>query len=89
MMGMISWPLFDTLETVVQPGARLYVYSDGVHEIHKADGSEWRFEEFVDFLSQAQLQETAPGELLLKHVRELSGKEILDDDYSIVEARFS
>jgi sigma-B regulation protein RsbU (phosphoserine phosphatase) len=88
MMGMISWPLFDTLETVVQPGARLYVYSDGVHEIHKADGGEWRFDEFVDFLSQAQQQDAAPGELLLKHVRELSGKQILDDDYSIVEARF-
>ncbi len=88
MIGMISWPLFDTMETTVQPGARLYVYSDGVHEIHKSDGGEWRFDEFVEFLSQAQQSEGSPGEMLLQHVRELSGRQILDDDYSIIEARF-
>ncbi len=54
----------------------------------RACGGEWRFDEFVEFLSQAQQQDVPPGELLLKHVRELSGKQILDDDYSIVEARF-
>jgi len=98
MMGMISWPLFDTLETVVQPGARLFVYSDGVHEIHLSDGGEWTFDEFVQFLSKAQRGEIpgdndsaeppSPSDLLLKHVREISGLQILDDDYSIVEARF-
>jgi hypothetical protein len=69
-----------------------------VHEIHLSDGGEWTFDEFVQFLSKAQRGEIpgdndsaeppSPSDLLLKHVREISGLQILDDDYSIVEARF-
>src|SRR5690606_23872833 len=44
MMGMMDWPEFETGERQVESPARLYVYSDGVHEIQRTAGGEWPFE---------------------------------------------
>ncbi len=88
MIGAMPWDEFETDRREIRPGSRLYVYSDGVHEIHKADGEEWTFNEFVAFMAQpVEPSVSLPAELL-KHVRELNGADVLDDDYSIVEVRF-
>jgi sigma-B regulation protein RsbU (phosphoserine phosphatase) len=88
MIGAIAWDEYKTERRTVPPGSRLYLYSDGVHEIHKADGDEWAFDEFVQFMSQpAGAAVSLPAELL-QHVRQLGGREALDDDFSMVEVRF-
>ena len=73
MIGMIPWPEFETGQQTVPAGSRLYVYSDGVHEIHKTDGSEWTFEEYVEFLTQAMTGPSSAMDQLLQHVRQLHG----------------
>jgi len=88
MIGAMPWPDFETQRRKIPPGSRLYVYSDGVHEIHKADGGDWTFEEFVAFMSQTPDPSASIMDRLLKHVRELSESGILDDDFSLLEARF-
>jgi sigma-B regulation protein RsbU (phosphoserine phosphatase) len=88
LIGALPDEEFETSRCEVPPGARLYVYSDGCHEIHKADGEDWTFEEFVQFMSQPA---GAAGDLLdrlLQLVRELNGDELLDDDFSAIEVRF-
>jgi sigma-B regulation protein RsbU (phosphoserine phosphatase) len=52
MIGAMPWGEFETDRRVIPPGSRLYLYSDVVHEIHKPDGEEWTFGEFVAFMSQ-------------------------------------
>lgn len=88
MMGMMDWPEFETGQHQVQSPARLYVYSDGVHEIQKTSGGEWTFQEYVDFLASLPAD---PGgavmDCLLAHVRQLGGSEQLVDDFSIIEAK--
>lgn len=32
----------------------LYIFSDGVYEFEKPDGSMWKFEEFAEFMSEAK-----------------------------------
>lgn len=88
MIGAMPWDEFETDRRVISPGSRLYLYSDGVHEIHKLDGQEWTFGEFVAFMSQsAEPPVSIPAELL-EHVRALNGSDILDDDFSMVEIKF-
>jgi sigma-B regulation protein RsbU (phosphoserine phosphatase) len=88
MIGAMPWPKFKTDHRKITPGSRLYVYSDGVHEIHKADGGEWTFDEFVAFMSQ-RTEATSPlGARLLEHVQMLNGSETLDDDFSMIEMQF-
>ena len=88
MIGMIPWPEFETGQQTVPAGSKLYVYSDGVHEIHKPDGSEWTFEEYVEFLTQAVTGPSSAMDQLLQHVRQLHGSDLLDDDFSMLELLF-
>ena len=88
MIGAMPWPEFETDRREISTGSRLYVYSDGVHEIHKADGGEWTFAEFVAFMSQPFDPTVSLSAKLLKHVRLLNGSDVLDDDFSMVEVRF-
>lgn len=90
MIGMMPWPAFETGSVAVPPGSRLYVYSDGAHEIHKTDGTDWTFPEFVDTLSRFVAREPDGAmDALHRHVRDLNGSDVLDDDFSILEARFN
>jgi sigma-B regulation protein RsbU (phosphoserine phosphatase) len=88
MIGMMPWDEFESDRCQVAAGSSLYVYSDGVHEIHKTDGEEWKFEEFVDYLSACRQADGSTIDRLFEHVRELQGSDQLDDDFSIFEAKF-
>jgi sigma-B regulation protein RsbU (phosphoserine phosphatase) len=92
-----------TERTTIAPGARLYLFSDGVFELHTAEGGIWgldRFEELV---------RGAPAEGLLDSVvaitkrvtlegrgvaatdmdAALAGAVSWDDDFSLIELRFN
>ncbi len=88
MMGMMPWPEFETKSCAVPPRSRLLLYSDGCHEIHKPDGTEWAFNEFVEFMSQPHEGPVHVMDRLLHQARTLRGSDLLDDDFSIVEGRF-
>lgn len=88
MIGAVPWDEFETLQKKISTGSRLYIYSDGVHEIHKADGEEWSVEEFIEFMAQPVDPPDSRLKRLLQHVRQLNGSDHLDDDFSIVEIRF-
>jgi sigma-B regulation protein RsbU (phosphoserine phosphatase) len=71
--------------------AKLYVYSDGAHEIQRTDETMWPFEEFVAFMKQGP-HDDADGAMmdrLIAHDRALQGREEFVDDFSIVELRFT
>lgn len=89
MLGMMPWPEFEVSEVVIPPDSRLYIYSDGAHEIHKTDGTDWQFEEFVGHM--AKLVRTTPDDVmdqLHRDIVALHGSNVLDDDMTILEVRF-
>ena len=88
ILGAIPGVSFHTLRATIAPHSRLFLYSDGVHEIHKSDGSEWDFEEFVAFMSQSPDPAVSISDRLLSHVRRLKGSDLLDDDFSMLELTF-
>jgi sigma-B regulation protein RsbU (phosphoserine phosphatase) len=74
----------------VAAGARLYLFSDGVFEITKTDGTMWPYHDFIDFMGRGP----APGEpdstihRLVGHTARLGGTHEYQDDFSIVEFQF-
>jgi len=88
LMGMIDWPHFETQSMVIESPSSLFLYSDGVFEIHKQDGNEWTFEEFIEFMNLPVPQGDNKMDDLYRYVRELCGCEQLGDDFSILEVRF-
>jgi len=68
--------------------ARLFVFSDGVFDITKADGSIWRFNEFLEFMAQPSNADQSILDRLLNYAQELSQRETFDDDFTILEIVF-
>ncbi|MBI1248772.1 SpoIIE family protein phosphatase [bacterium] len=88
LMGMIDWPHFETQSIVVNSPSRFYLFSDGVFEIHQKNQSEWTFDQFVMYMNQPVLNGESKMDALYQYVRQLSGKDQLTDDFSILEIRF-
>ena len=79
---------YETRTISVAEGARLLVFSDGILEIEKADGAMWPF---AEFLTRLESELAIDGDLIGRHldyIRELGGKEVLADDFSMMDIRF-
>ncbi|MCD6308672.1 MAG: SpoIIE family protein phosphatase [Candidatus Latescibacteria bacterium] len=74
--------------TVERP-ALLYVFSDGVYEVEKKDGSMWSLGELEEFITGRPAGDTAVIDSLLSFIREMSAEEILADDFSMLKVMFS
>lgn len=73
----------------VDPGTRLFLYSDGVYELRKAtDGKMWEFEGFTEFMIGTDGPLGAPIDQLIEYTRTLQGAEMYEDDFSMVEFVF-
>ncbi len=73
----------------VRPGARFFLYSDGVYELKKvSDGKMWDFEGFVNFMKSTTGPLGNPIDMLLVYTKELQGRDDYDDDFSMVEFVF-
>jgi phosphoserine phosphatase RsbU/P len=87
VIGMMSDMPYDAETVELGAFAQLYLFSDGVFEIAKPDGTMWKYDEFVQFM------ETLPGDesaldLVLRQARSLHGQETLADDFSLVQVTF-
>ena len=72
----------------VELGARLLVFSDGAFEILRDGRLVWNYRDLLAYIETAMATEPALRTRLLGHVRALRGCDQLDDDYSVIEARF-
>ena len=86
-VGMFEWEGFEQQSIDIPPNSRLLLYSDGAFEIHKQDGGEWTYREFIQFVSQPDDPQDNIMDRLIRHVRLLKGGDVLDDDFSIVDLR--
>jgi sigma-B regulation protein RsbU (phosphoserine phosphatase) len=69
----------------VEPGARLYVFSDGVYEVENPDGEMWDLDGLEGFLVGAPENEL---DALHAYVRKMRGSDVLEDDFSLVRIEF-
>jgi sigma-B regulation protein RsbU (phosphoserine phosphatase) len=78
---------FESKAVTLGPHARVLVYSDGVFEVERPDGSMWRFSEFVDFVKTLPTDDKPVLDRLHAHVRDMHGPGPFADDFSLVELR--
>ena len=88
MMGIATGMAFDACHRGVPPSSRLLIFSDGVFEILRNSRLIWSLDEANAFLMRRPWSDHALMDDLLNHVRTLNGSTQLDDDFSIIEARF-
>ena len=69
--------------------ARLYVFSDGVYDITKPDGTIWGLRDFLAFTTQSFHIHQSNLDCLLNHARTIAQKEVFEDDLTILEIVFN
>jgi sigma-B regulation protein RsbU (phosphoserine phosphatase) len=88
MVGMLPPGVpFETRQVAVEAYARLLIYSDGVYEIERPDGSMWQHAEFVDYLAPLAAEDDLMGRLY-GQVRQMRGADTLADDFSLLDVRW-
>lgn len=85
LVGMMEDTDFTAQTADVGTVGRLYLYSDGVCEIHLTTGDTWAFDDFAQFMKQAATGSESAMDRLRQHTLMLSGQDHWEDDFSIVE----
>jgi sigma-B regulation protein RsbU (phosphoserine phosphatase) len=89
VIGGMSEATYEKKKCLVGEHDRLYIFSDGVYEVEKSDGSMWRFEEFAEFMNEVK----AEGRSILDHIHRnacnLKQSDNFEDDFTIVEVSFT
>jgi sigma-B regulation protein RsbU (phosphoserine phosphatase) len=88
LIGMLPPGIdFESREVALAPHARLFLYSDGVFEIHLPSGKVWDFADFVVCFNDLVAKHDSVLEPMLAHARQLHGADLLNDDFSLLEVR--
>jgi sigma-B regulation protein RsbU (phosphoserine phosphatase) len=87
VIGMMEGMPFDTDIVELGASSQLYLFSDGVFEVERPDGTMWKYDEFVPYLA-GLAPDDKPLDQLLAHARQMHGSDTLADDFSIVQVGF-
>lgn len=94
LIGVDEGARFTEIEVTIEAGSHFYLFSDGLFEIRKKDGTLLPWEEFLELLATHHREcALAPSGLspikrIVDTVLSLSSKKLFDDDVSIVEFAF-
>ena len=89
IIGGLPELTFQKQQCQIAENSTLYVFSDGVYEVEKPDGSMWRLKEFFDLFHQDKDRSQSRLDLLYSHAMSLGNSENLEDDFTIVEVAFA
>lgn len=89
LMGVVTKAQYTAASVTIPSGARLLVFSDGVFEIRRDKQLVWNQAACIAHLVHLGVQAENTMDALFSHIRTLHGSPQLDDDFSIIEARFA
>ena len=87
IVGLMPGAVYKTGSIVVAPGSSLLVFSDGVYEATRPDGSLLDFQEFKEFIA-AYGSDPDVFERLKEWIRSIQGPGPFADDFTMVRFRF-
>jgi len=88
-IGALPGITFQTQTHQIEERSILYVFSDGVYEVERDDGSMWEFSEFSKFVLQPVSENQSKIEGLYNRVKSLTKSDNFEDDFTIVEVSFA
>jgi len=65
-----------------------YIFSDGVYEVEKSDGSMWRFKEFTYYMNSIKPGNHSRLEHRYQHAENIRNQDHFEDDFTILEVAF-
>jgi phosphoserine phosphatase RsbU/P len=87
-IGMFPEVQFTNDSCDIEPKSSLYIFSDGVYEIHQPDGEIWGLDAFIDLLIDCKKSGNRNLDRVLHSIQAVNPKDAFDDDLSILEIDF-
>jgi sigma-B regulation protein RsbU (phosphoserine phosphatase) len=81
VIGVMPGLKYPSVRIKIPSPADLYLFSDGVYEIARSDGSWQSWEEFSRLLEK----DRPPVETIVSRMREMHGVEEFEDDFSLLK----
>ena len=72
----------------IEAQSTLYIFSDGVYEIHQPNGDIWGLDAFITVLKDCQKRNASNLDRVMQEVKAVNPKDAFDDDLSILEIGF-
>jgi sigma-B regulation protein RsbU (phosphoserine phosphatase) len=88
VIGGMSEVIYEKKECLVGERNTLYIFSDGVYEVEKSDGSMWRFQEFADQMNKIKTDGQSILDSIYNYARKLGNSDKFEDDFTIIEVFF-
>jgi sigma-B regulation protein RsbU (phosphoserine phosphatase) len=88
IMGMFPDVTYRNSVRKIEPGMKLYVFSDGAYEIEKPGGEVMELDEFIQILIATDPAAESNVERIYRQLQEINGRESLMDDVSVIEVIF-
>ncbi len=84
VIGSMSGLKYKNNEQTLGCFARLYIFSDGVYELDKPDGTMWQLGEFVESILETTRRDAHRVNSVLERATAVQGSDSFEDDYSLV-----
>jgi phosphoserine phosphatase RsbU/P len=84
VVGALPMVPFKSASCTLQEHAEMYVYSDGVYEVSRPDGTMLDRDEFIQKLAE---RSSSPLQNVYEFVKSIQNSEKFEDDYSILRLR--
>jgi sigma-B regulation protein RsbU (phosphoserine phosphatase) len=89
VIGAMPDVTYEKSKYLVSEQTTLYIFSDGVYEVEKSDGSMWQFNEFADFMNKIRSDSQSRLDRLYRHAENIRNQDTFEDDFTIVEVAFN
>jgi PAS domain S-box-containing protein len=85
-IGMIPNFEYEQSTCEIKDSSTLYIFSDGIYEIHQDNGNVWGLQAFVDYLTNFHNQNSVTHlDNILQQIQHLHNKTSLNDDVSLLQ----
>lgn len=85
VVGGIQEATFTKAQCTMPFHSKLFLFSDGVFEIAKNDGSMMHYKEFINYFENTHSSPSEDIEMLVNRIIKLNGSRFFADDFSILE----
>ncbi len=84
-IGMFPDAKFICHSQQIDPGSQLYIFSDGVYELHQGNGEIWGLEQFETLLKGLHNRQQNQIATVLERLRLHNGSPMFQDDVSLIQ----
>ncbi len=88
IIGGLPGQKYEKSKIAFKAFTRLYIYSDGIYEVTRPDGSMLKLDDFIKIVSKLSHKGDASPREIIEEIRKAQGSDVFDDDVSLMEVRF-